>query len=198
MTGRTSQLSLGTKARLGGGSARAERLENDLRRPGDVGRRSMGSRRRRDKCQRISDGSVDPAGKDLPDVACIIGVAIEMLGGRLELGIQGRTPDTYPEREEQDDRKEAPRHLTHGGIVARVRGPRVAVTLRSAAPSFLQGWRATILPPPGIARFSALSQMLALTWSPSSFGRRGHDRGLTRTGSGRSCRRRSRPSRCLP
>ncbi len=114
-------------------------------------------------------------------MARIIGVAIEVLGGRLERGIQGGTPDAHPKREQQDDRKETSSRLTHARIlawataarssgepgVARIPGRWGAghpPSFRIMAAYFPLRWRATMVAPPGIACFSALSQMLAITW----------------------------------
>ena len=74
------------------------RLENNLRRLGDLVGRQMPCRRlRRDECQRIGDGDVDPEVEDLPNMPWIIGIAIEMLGRQLELGIQGGTSNAHTE-----------------------------------------------------------------------------------------------------
>ena len=120
MTGRTGQFSVGTELRLGRGSARAVRLENDLLRLGDlVGQRQMPCRRlRRDECQRIGDGDVDPEVEDIPNMPWIIGIAIEMLGRQLELGIQGGTSNAHPEDEEEGDRKDRLHQPTHARILA--------------------------------------------------------------------------------
>lgn len=120
MTGRTGQFSVGTEVRLGGGSARAVRLENDLLRLWDLVGRQMPCRRlRRDEGQRIGDGDVGPEVEDLPNMPWIIGIAIEMLGRQLELGIQGGTSNAHPEDDEEGDRKDTLHRPTHAGIVAR-------------------------------------------------------------------------------
>jgi hypothetical protein len=114
-----SQFSVGTEARLEGGSARAERLVSELPRPGGVARRPAPLRRGGQECQRIGDSGLDPVGKDLPDMARIIRVAIEMLVGRLELGIQGGAPDGHSERQEKDDPKDTSQCPAHARMLAR-------------------------------------------------------------------------------
>ena len=48
----------------------------------------------------------------------IIGIAIEMLGRQLELGIQGGTSNAHPEHDEEGDRKDTLHKLTHACILA--------------------------------------------------------------------------------
>jgi hypothetical protein len=119
MAGRTGQFSVGTEARLGGGSARAERLADDTRRLEDLGGLQMPYRHRgRHECRRTGDGGIDPEGEDLPHVPRIIGVAIEVLGRQLESRIQGGTANAHPEDDEEEDRQGARREPTHMRILA--------------------------------------------------------------------------------
>ena len=74
------------RAGLAGWCARAERLESDLLGRRNVLRRPVSDRRRRNECQGFGDGRVNPMRVDVPNVARIVSVAIEVLGGSSNSG----------------------------------------------------------------------------------------------------------------
>ena len=98
------QLSEELSAGLGGRSAGTEWFAGELRGLEDLDRRWVPGRGRRPHDgERRGDGRVNPPGEDVPDVPGIIGVAIEVLGGRLEGRIQGGPHDADAEHEKEDD-----------------------------------------------------------------------------------------------
>ena len=121
VTGRARQFSVAREARSGGGSARAEGRAGDLRRRGGADWRRAPNRCRGDERQPgVGETGVDPLGKHLPDVACIVSVAVVVvLRVQLDLATQGETPEGHPEREEERDRNDASKSPTHAPMLAR-------------------------------------------------------------------------------
>ena len=118
--GGTGQLRVARAVRLGGRSARAERLESDLRGPWSIApRTAQRSLRWSGRRACVGDGGVDPVRTKLSNVARIIRVAIVMMPGRLERGIGSKTLDRHREREEKDDRKNPSDDPVHTGMISR-------------------------------------------------------------------------------
>lgn len=111
MTGQAGQFSGARKTGLGGRSAGAEGIAREERLLRVLGRRREGLWRLGDDRETgIGDGGLDTVGAELPHVAGIIGVAVVVVGGRFELGVQGEADDGRSEDGQKKQRKDPPKH----------------------------------------------------------------------------------------
>jgi len=96
------QFRVATEAGLSGGSARAKRLESDLRRLGRLpARRAPRRFTRSDRWSSVGDGGVDPVRAKLPDVAGIVPVSVVVMIERIEREIGSGITDGRREHDEK-------------------------------------------------------------------------------------------------